>query len=331
MGTINIAVVTDNNVVGQLAVTIKSILANKKNEDDIHFFYVETGLSNENKDYIRRIVTEGQSIIDFFEAPEEYLNIVNNARVKVVYCYCFLHEILPVTVGKVLLVESDMIILDSLSDLFNMNIDEYYIAAADDMQSKWYKEKIGMNKDEMYFNSGVMLMNLDKMRRDSITKKIIKVLKSGDSICGFDVQDELNVAYGGEVKKIPPKYNFTASFIPYNYENMKRYRKPSTCCTEEEFNEAKIAPIIIHYTRSQLMQPKPWLTPCDHPYKGEWIKYRDMTVLKEESLKPAKTTSKRKMVSIIYRYFPLSVSASMLGIVRAYLYPKYLYKIIKHN
>lgn len=331
MKDINVAVVTDDNAAMQLSVTLKSLLINKKENERIHIYYVETGLTCKHKEYIAQMVTNCNCEITFIEAPQEYLDIVKEARIKIVYCYCFLHEILPNTLDKVLMIESDMIVLDSVSNLYSINIDDYCLAAIDDMQSKWYKEKIGINSKSLYFNSGVMLLNLERIRKKKITEKTKEVLKSGNYLCSFDVQDELNYLYEGEVKSIPPKYNFTSSFVPYNYSDMQKYRIPSTMCSEEEYMEAREMPTIVHFTRSQLIQPKPWFKPCNHPYKDEWIKYRNMTILRDEPLKSANMTLKRRVINICYRYLPKRMSATMLGIFRAYFYPKFLYRILKHN
>lgn len=326
----NIVFVTDNNVVDQLEITIDSIYANRGETDEFHFYYIAYGLSDTNRELVEKKITDLGGAIDIIAPKEKYLDVVENARIKVVYSYCFLHEMLPENVDKALMLETDMIVNGSLGDLYDTNIDDYYIAATDDMQSRWYKKKLGMSEKSVYFNSGVMLLNLKKIREQRMTDKICRIISSGKFLCAFDVQDELNAIFEGKIKVIPPKYNFTSSFVPYNYENYLRYRLPSTCCTKNEFDEAREHPVIIHFTRSQLIQPKPWLNPCDHPYRDKYLDYFTNSN-HEKRIDNAKFTVKRKFVKLLYSSLPAWLSASLLGIVRAYFFPKYLYKYLKHN
>ena len=81
---------------------------------------------------------------------------------------------------KVLYLDGDTIVQNDISSLFEMDISDYYLAAADDMGDKrtgagmsLYACRIGIQAKH-YFNSGVMLMNLVKMRADNIPEKLLK-------------------------------------------------------------------------------------------------------------------------------------------------------------
>ena len=328
----NIVFVSDDNLSTLVSVTIKSILENKRKEDNLHFYYVGYQISEKSKNYLTQLVTSYNDKLTFIDAPDYCLELAGDVvTAKVIYCYCYLQDILPKEIEKVLLLESDMLVLGSLDKLYSTDITNYYVAATDDMQSKWYNRKLGLGDDVSYFNSGMMLLNLKKIREDNITPKVTELLKNGKAKFCFDVQDELNVVFDGGVKIIPPKYNCTSSFTTYSYKNMMLYRHPTTRCTYEEFIEARKHPVVLHFTRNQLIQPKPWVEGCEHPYKDKYLKYREHTVEKNIPFRKGKFTIKRKILGILYQYLPKRMTAFVLGNLRSFWYPVVLYRFMKHN
>ena len=266
-------------------ITLKSMLMNNVNVDDITVYYVMNGLTDESRKRLRELVIEYDRSIEFIEMPEWLNSISGLMRTNAIaYTYCFFQNILPQSVDKILLLEGDTIVTDNLMEFYNMDITDYYLAAVDDLQSKWCKEKVGINPTSPYFNSGVMLINLKKMRNDNITEAITKLIKRGTAKFLYEVQDEMNVLLEGKVKIIPPKYNCTTSIFVFDYENMKRYRRPTTFCSKEEFEEAKTHPVVVHFTKNQIIQSRPWIEDCDHPYKYYYLEVKSDTVLANEPL-----------------------------------------------
>ena len=92
-----------------------------------------------------------------------------------------------VELDKVLYLDCDVIVNTSLKDLYDTDITDYYAAGVKDiaMTSSGYVPKLENNN--IYFNTGVLLLNLDKMRKDKIeiefedyTIKNIQSIKVGD-------------------------------------------------------------------------------------------------------------------------------------------------------
>ena len=137
-------------------VTIKTLLMNNTSVEDLKIYYVENGVSDENKKIITDLVEIYKRKIMFIPMPEEYLSIEGLMRTNaIVYSYCFFQDILPKEVDKVILLEGDSIVTGDLSEMYDIDIDDYYVGAADDLQSKWYKRKLGMKDNSPYFNCGL--------------------------------------------------------------------------------------------------------------------------------------------------------------------------------
>ena len=321
-------VMTSSDLYSKLAVTtFKSLLLNNRNADDITIYYIGDKLTEQNKTNLIDLVNEYNRKIIFVPMPEHFDNLTgSNRNGQTVFCYCYFQDLLPV--DKVLLLEGDQIVTGDLSELYNTDITDYYIAAADDLQSSIYKKKIGMKKDSPYVNCGMILYNLKKWREDGLTQKITEVLNSNQHMFFYDVQDVINYTVEGGVKVLPPKFNCTTAVFIFDYKNMLRYRRPSTKCSKEEFEEGKKNPVIVHFTKNQIIQPRPWIEDCYHPYKDYYMNVRNQTVMKDEPLWKYKPDKLNKLANFLYMKVSKRLTASLLGIVHAYLYPAFLYKTL---
>ena len=310
-------------------ITLKSMLVNNRDVEEINVYYVENGLTDESKKRLQKLIDQYYRTIVFIPMPEWLNSISGLLRTNAIaYTYCYFQDILPHTVDKVLLLEGDTIVTDNLTEFYDIDISDYYLAATDDLQSKWCKEKVGIKATSPYFNSGVMLINLKKMREDNITPKITEIIKSGKAKFLYEVQDEMNVMLEGHVKIIPPRFNCTTSVFLFDYKNMKRYRRPTTCCSKEEFDEAKRHPVVVHFTKNQIIQSRPWIEECTHPYKKYYLQVKAKTVLADEPLWKSDRNKTNRFVNFVYSKISKTIVASTLGIVHAFLYPVVLYKYI---
>ncbi|MCD7824755.1 MAG: glycosyltransferase family 8 protein [Clostridiaceae bacterium] len=310
-------------------VTLKSVFINNRNVDVLNIHYVGNGLTENNKNLLIGLTEEYGRKIFFYEIPKECENIGGLLRTNpIVYSYCYFQDILPVSVNKVLLLEGDTIVVKDLTEMFNTDISEFYLAATDDLQSKYCKRRVGINEHSAYFNSGVMLINLKKMREDNFSEKITPLIKSGKAKFMYEVQDELNVMLENQVKILSPKYNCTTAIFLFKYKDMLSYRRPSTCCSEKEFEEAKKDPVIVHFTRNQIIQSRPWMEECNHPYREYYMKMREGTAAENEPLWKTDRNWKNRFAFWVYSKVSKKLVAVTLGVVRAFLYPLVLYKYI---
>lgn len=74
---------------------------------------------------------------------------------------------------KVLYVDYDILVKSSLLQLWNENIDDVYAAVVQEPHYGWTLDIVKESGLNNYFNSGVMLFNLDKMRKDDILSKLL--------------------------------------------------------------------------------------------------------------------------------------------------------------
>ena len=112
------------------------------------------------------------------------------------YLRIFAFDILPERIKKVLYLDVDLILLNDINKLYLKDISDKKIAAVRDNYFETseiieYCKK--MNIDHDYFNSGVLLMNLENMRKSWNKKEIIDFIKSVESQIRYPDQDVLNI------------------------------------------------------------------------------------------------------------------------------------------
>lgn len=166
---------------------------------------------------------------------------------------------------KILYLDSDILVKKDLRDLYNIDLANEYAAVVKDYKPLTYKpsQLIKLNlTHKAYFNSGVMLLNLDKLRKDNIREKLYYYRKNG--INYFMDQDALNVVFKENVKYIDLKYNVISSTIgAFNKKELESYYHLNNIDSKNDiYNQA----IIIHLTTKY----KPWKY-VNVPYSTEWM------------------------------------------------------------
>ena len=159
---------------------------------------------------------------------------------------------------KLLYLDVDALVTCDISDLWNMKMDNCYVAGTPDSGMKRdgvvYLKFIDSNIP--YINSGVLLMNLELIRKDKIDDKWLYLINHERFM--YPDQDVINSACKGHVGVFPVEYNSSVS-------------------TKLLENKDEIK--IIHYT----MKKTDWVR--EHQYSELWYKYDD---LYEEFKKNAK-------------------------------------------
>ena len=161
-------------------------------------------------------------------------------------------DILPESLQKVLYIDVDTAIASSIKDLDEISLgDDCALAAVKDLVRPSDYPRLGIDETKhVYFNSGVMLINLDYWRKHSVGSRCRELLKKYAGEYTMPDQDALNVACQGKVQYLHPRYNCLVFFFARREFLKARIRK-------EEFDrvqEAAKDPAIIHY----VFVNKPW-------------------------------------------------------------------------
>lgn len=270
----NIALCTDEKYSYPCGVCITSILENNK-EEECNFYVLTTGLKPKTCQKFKYIENKYKQKIEIIKIPDQTLNSLkaSDRFPSSIYFRFLLPEILDC--DKVLYLDCDIIVTANLSGLWNTDIKEYACAAVEDQASDdiTLKNRVGIYED--YFNSGVLLMNLDYWRKNNIASALVDFIYENPSICEFPDQDALNIVLQGKVLFLEYQYNYQEIFY-WDKSRLYLHKKKWSKLLPEN-----ILPTIIHYSTSS----KPWYKGCTHPLKDEFFKYKKASPWKKERIK----------------------------------------------
>ena len=114
----------------------------------------------------------------------------------------YIAEILK-DIDRVIFLDGDIIVQEDLSSLYNIDLEGKQIGAVKDVVGMTFVNNGDPNFS--YFNSGILLMDLDEMRKNNCASKAMEYRKNG--INERMDQDALNYVFKDNVKILPFKWN----------------------------------------------------------------------------------------------------------------------------
>jgi lipopolysaccharide biosynthesis glycosyltransferase len=128
---------------------------------------------------------------------------------KATWYRTFVPELLP-ELDRILFLDADLLALDSLGPLWEIDVSDHYLAAVTNVfqpDHLFRAAQLGIDHPQDYFNAGVMLMNLELMRRDGCTAALREYGAEHAGDLMFRDQDALNVVLGGRRRELHPRWN----------------------------------------------------------------------------------------------------------------------------
>ncbi len=251
---ISIVFITDRNYLLQTWVAVRSLIESQSINTHIDIYIVSDGLSSKDKHIMQSAVDEDPAFILHFINVNSTNDFSNKIPYDVLKSWSpatlyklLLSDILPLNVHKVIYLDGDMIIRKDLTELYNIDLEENYVGAVRDTFYDNIAHEKRMNLDGEYFNTGCLLLNLDLMRKDNISQKLINT-KMSRSDLGLADQDTYNEVCRGKVKLLSCRYNFYITSFLMN-EDMDGFKKYTTCPYSERQEMIEDIAIIhmIHY------------------------------------------------------------------------------------
>lgn len=263
---IHIALCTDKHYAIACLACATSILENNK-ENEIFIHIITKELSKDIKTYFKNLSSKYNQRIEIITISEKHfsnLKISNRFRESIYYRF-----LIPDLIGseKVLYLDSDTIIINSLKDLWEIDLRNFACGAIEDQASDDIRIHNRIETDTPYFNSGVLLINTAYWKQNSISQKLTDFIYKNPEKCVYPDQDALNIILKNKIKYLPYRYNFQEKLYQPSFQDLFIHRKKWNTISEEK----KLA-IIIHFTDNA----KPWHIECNHPLKEMFSQYLNL-------------------------------------------------------
>ena len=232
----------DDGYIPFLAVTLQSIVEKSKEE----YYYVVkilyTNISEENKEKINKYKRENIEIefvnLNYYIEKVKDKLYTRDYFSMTTYFRLFISNLYP-QYNKAIYLDSDIVLLTDVAELYMQDIGDNLVGAvADDIiqQNEVFQEYVekvvGVASYKTYFNAGMLIMNLDELRKTDFQGKFLYLLETVKYSVVQD-QDYLNRICKGRVKLLDKSWNVMPN-------------------ATKDINEADIK--LIHYN----YQYKPW-------------------------------------------------------------------------
>lgn len=177
-----------------------------------------------------------------------------------------LPERLP-ELDRILYLDADTIVLDDLHPLWERELGNAWLAAVTNVLPKAFADhpaSLGL-APEAYFNSGVMLLNLARMRAENASRRLVEHGRT--HALRFWDQDALNVLFHAGRIPLEPRWNCTNGvFLLPGARALFGAAQVEAACAH---------PAIVHFEGPG--PGKPWHYLSKHPYQSHYLRYRQQT------------------------------------------------------
>lgn len=262
----------NDKFVAQLATTLLSIKLNSHLQE-VNVYVLQEQKLARTADLERFCKQLGMNYLPVLVDQDLFKNApVTDRYPTTIYYRLLAHELLPKSVHKILYLDADILCINDIAQLYDTQIDDYLYASAIHTELTNTTEVINkirlQNFDaDGYYNSGVLLMNLDRVRKEVRDEDIFDYIRTHTLL--LPDQDVLNALYGRYIKSIPDQL--------YNFDTRKGRIYETISFGEWTLDWVIKNTVILHYCG----RDKPWLTEKNTGrYTALYKQYFQMTVKK---------------------------------------------------
>lgn len=253
----NIVFCISENYLIFLETAIASILANAASNDEFNFIIFSEWISNNAKNNIENLQKIKNFKITYIdvdlekELPDFKTTDIWTSKL------CYLRIKVPLILSnlgfeyeRILYLDADIIVHQSLTELYNMSLDKYAIGAVaspiTDEELHHFNE-LALNKKHNYFYSGLLLFDTKKYIENQYYEKACAISINQEKGFYWPDMDLLNLIFQiNNYKKLKPKFSINPLFNhePLTYNLQTYFKIYNGIYSNEDIKEAFYKPII---------------------------------------------------------------------------------------
>lgn len=271
---------------------LASLLTHHPDESITVHFVPGPDVSDENLGRLKQVAENFSYELQVHRVPPELTaGLPILGRIGEIGWYrMLLGEVLP-DLDRILYLDADMVVTDSLLPIFDRSLGSDIAAAVENAylpQRVFDFERLDMDPDRGYINTGVLLLNLERLRggaanamfdRGHADKSLIKMAE----------QDVINMVFGDQIQRMHPRWNCQNALYLAREGTEKVFGADVVA-------EAVDDPAVVHFEGPGLC--KPWHYLCDHPLRHLYLDHLASTPWKKPVLEG------RTPLNIVRRYVP---------------------------
>lgn len=271
----NILVTLDENYIPYLNVMLSSLLYSNPDEY-FDIYLLHSGVRKQMLGETEQILGKRGKLTSIQVNDIRLENAPTSSRYpREIYYRIFAAKYLPQNLDRIIYLDPDLIVNKPLRELYAMDMRDYYFAAASHtgpVLRKFNEMRLDMEEESPYINSGVMLMNLDLLRKEQCYEDVFDFIEKKKMLLLLPDQDIISSLYGSRIYALDPfRYNMTEALYqrhaPFERDlNLNWVREHSViihyCGRNKPWKETYIGKLDVFYTEAKayLEKNRPYLT-----------------------------------------------------------------------
>ena len=257
--------------VAHSAAMLHSVLTrNRGHEVCVHYMH-GPDIGDEQEESLAAMVAREGGSVSFLRIPDSAIDGLPTMGFtrKATWYRIFLPRLLP-DVERILYLDADLIVVDTLAPLWELDLAGYWVGAVTNVFQDNHLHRpaeLGLAGPEVYFNAGVLLMNLAQMREDGRTEALLEYGVENAERLEWRDQDALNVVLGERRLELHPRWNVMNSFY--------LFRRNARVLGRWRLGQARRNPAIRHFEGPDAL--KPWHSDCDQSLRELYLQHRSGT------------------------------------------------------
>lgn len=249
----NVLVTLNANYIRPLTVMMTSLMRSNPRAQ-INLFVAHSSLGNDDFSVLRRSLDSRRCALTAIRVSDGMLSKAPIAYryPREMYYRIFAAQYLPQSVDRILYLDPDLVVINPLDTLYALDFEGCLYAAASHVHKRVRKLnelRLDMPEDGSYINSGVMMMNLELLRREQDVLKVLLYIEKHRGALLLPDQDVLSALYGGRIHALDPLlYNLDERYYRLYNANPKNHEK------KIDLEWIRHNTVIVHYCGRN----KPW-------------------------------------------------------------------------
>jgi lipopolysaccharide biosynthesis glycosyltransferase len=179
------------------------------------------------------------------------------------------------SIEKIIYLDSDTIILDDLSELYQLDMTDCYIAGLLLPPSKYRPNSV--RECSMYMHGGVNLINLDLIKKHKKDQNIITALNKFETLPKIGPADEtvINYVFSKGMRSIHVRFNLTSQLLYLDEAKNEILNGSKQNISQIDIDYAIDNPCVIHFTEK--FWARPWKINSKHPFVNDFLRFYNRT------------------------------------------------------
>lgn len=307
-------------------ISLLSLLENNKNCSEINIYIMDNNISEKNKNKLTDMIIKYGRKVSFVPMPDMKRltgHQIQTGRWNIsTFGRLYMASALPSSVHKVLNIDCDTIIVDSIEPLWDTDLTGKVLGGMSECINDRYRRNVGMKNGRPYLNGGLVFMNCDEVRKEGYERKFSEyICKYGSSLAYLD-QDVLNAVVPDNKKYVlPMRYNVISIYYYASYNQVLKIRRSKDFYSDEEFKASVENPGIVHFTTCFLDGLRPWIDGNEHPYRKVFLRYKAMSPWADEPMWPDKRSSLVRFRTRLIKKAPRGMLCSIASLLHGVIIP----------